>query len=143
MSRTVGTVLDHKGRNVYSVASSATVFETLELMADKNIGAVSVIDDGRLVGILSERDYARKVILLDRQSKDTAVDVIMTSPVRTVTEDQDIDECMELMTEGRFRHLPVVDGETVIGLISIGDVVRAVIESQAELIGDLERYITG
>lgn len=143
MNRTVRSVLDQKGRNVYSVAPGATVFEALQLMADKNIGAVSVLEEGRMVGILSERDYARKVILEDRSSKHTTVDQIMTSPVRTVTEDQNLDDCMALMTEGRFRHLPVVDGDQVIGLVSIGDVVRAVIEWQAGLIDDLERYITG
>ena len=143
MIRTVQGLLGEKGNDVFGIAPQATVYDALNLMNAHNIGAVVVLEDERLVGILSERDYARKVILLDRASQETLVSEIMTSEVETVSRDDSIDRCMELMTAGHFRHLPVVDGDTVIGIVSIGDVVKAVIERQRALIGDLERYITG
>ncbi len=143
MIRTVQGLLGEKGNDVVSIDPGATVFDALQLMSDHNIGAVIIVADGALVGILSERDYARKVILLERSSHETRVSEIMTSKVETVALDDSIDRCMELMTEGRFRHLPVVEGGTVVGVVSIGDVVKAVIERQQALIGDLERYITG
>ena len=143
MSKTVGTLLDQKGRNVYSVEPTTTIYEALTLMAELNLGAVVVLDNEELVGIMSERDYARKVILEGRSSRDTLVSEIMTHGVETVTEDASVEECMAKMTAGRFRHLPVVEGESLIGLVSIGDIVKSVIEMQERLIGDLERYITG
>ena len=112
------------------------------MMADKNVGAIIVLDDGKLVGILSERDYARKVVLEGKSSSDTMVSDIMTSSVSTISPTASADDCMEMMTTGRFRHLPVVENDSVIGVISIGDIVKAVIERQQALIGDLERYIT-
>ncbi len=143
MAGTIRSLLATKGRDVFGIGPDATIIEALQLMADKNVGAVIVqSDEGELVGILSERDYARKIALKGRTSADTAVSEIMTSEVSTVSPDASVDDCMEMMTEGRFRHLPVVDNEEVIGVISIGDVVKAVIERQRALIGDLERYIT-
>lgn len=144
MQRTVARVLEEKGsRAVFSARPDDSVFHALELMADENVGALIVLDDGRLVGILSERDYARKVILHDRVSRDTKVSDIMTSIVLTVGLDQTMVECMELMTEKRIRHLPVVADDLVVGVVSIGDVVRAVIDEQQFMIQQLESYITG
>lgn len=143
MTGTIRSLLAAKGRDVFGIRPDATIIEALQLMADKNVGAVIVLsEDGDLVGILSERDYARKIALRGRTSADTAVSEIMTSSVSTVAPEASIDECMEMMTDGRFRHLPVVEDGQVIGVISIGDVVKAVIERQRALIGDLERYIT-
>lgn len=142
MTGTIRSLLAEKGRDVFGIAPDATILEALELMADKNVGAVIVLDGDQLVGIISERDYARKVALAGRTSADTAVSAIMTTAVSTVPLDASIDDCMELMTAGRFRHLPVVDKGKVVGVISIGDIVKAVIERQRALIGDLERYIT-
>ena len=143
MIRTVQGLLGEKGNDVFGIGPDATVYDALSLMNEHNVGAVVVIDGGALVGILSERDYARKVILLERASQETLVSEIMTPDVETVGTDDTIDRCMELMTDGHFRHLPVVDDGAVVGVISIGDVVKAVIERQQALIGDLERYITG
>ena len=143
MSGTIRNLLAEKGREVFGIRPDATIIEALGLMAEKNVGAVIVLsDEGELVGILSERDYARKIALKGRTSADTAVSEIMTSSVSTVSPDASVDDCMEMMTEGRFRHLPVVEDGQVVGVISIGDIVKAVIERQRALIGDLERYIT-
>lgn len=143
MRTTVAHLLATKGDDVWSVSSTATVYEALEMMADKGVGALVVIDDGRLVGIISERDYARKVILLDRVSRKTSVADIMTAEVHTIAPTSSVAHCMTLMTEQRIRHLPVVDQDgTVTGVISIGDVVKAVIEDQRFLIEQLEQYIT-
>lgn len=141
--KTVGALLDEKGKEIYAVEPATTVYDALALMAEMNLGAVVVLNDGALVGIMSERDYARKVILEGRSSLDTPVTDIMTHEVETVTEDASVEDCMTKMTAGRFRHLPVVDGEIVIGLVSIGDVVKSTIETQERLIVDLEGYITG
>lgn len=141
--KTVGTLLDEKGRDIYAVEPTTTIYDALALMAELDLGAVVVLNGDALVGIMSERDYARKVILEGRSSLDTPVSAIMTHEVETVTEDASVEECMTMMTEGRFRHLPVVDGETVIGLVSIGDIVKSMIETQERLIVDLESYITG
>ncbi len=143
MQRTVAQLLEVKGSDAWSVTSDATVYSALELMADKNVGAVLVIDDDELVGIVSERDYARKVILLDRGSKQTPVAEIMSPDPVSVAPEATTGECMRLMTENRFRHLPVMHGTRVIGVVSIGDVVRAVIEDQQFMIDQLEGYITG
>lgn len=139
---TVNQILNTKGRDVYSIVSTLTVFEALRVMGEKNIGAVLVIDDGALKGILSERDYARKVVLKDRSSKDIAVSEIMANEVVTVKPSDNLDYCMELMSQRRIRHLPVIEEGTVIGLISIGDVVKNIIEVQKETIKHLDSYIS-
>ena len=141
--KTVNDMLRDKGHSVWSVAPDATVFEALELMAAKNVGAVLVLDGNRLVGIMSERDYARKVTLLGKTSKDTPVSEIMTGRVLYVSADQTIQECMALMTEKRIRHLPVMEDNRVIGVVTIGDVGRAIIADQQFMLEQLEHYITG
>jgi CBS domain-containing protein len=141
--RTVKGMLRTKGHDIWSVPSDAMVYDALELMADKNIGAVLVIDAGNLVGILSERDYARKVDLYGRSCSDTPVSEIMTERVVYVEPEQTTEECMALMTDKRVRHLPVLEDGRVIGVISIGDVVKAIISEQEFIIEQLEHYITG
>ena len=142
--RTVSQLLNDKGSSVLSVAPDATVFAALGLMADKNVGALVVMEDDRLFGIFSERDYARKVILQGHASKSLAVRDIMTAAVITVGPDQVLQDCMELMTKHRVRHLPVVGAAgRVIGVVSIGDVVKAVMSEQAFLIEQLQSYIQG
>lgn len=126
---------------IHTVPIDASVFEALRLMAEKNVGAVLVTDGDELAGILSERDYARKVILLGRSSRDTTVREIMTSDVICIDPSWTAEQCMALMTEKRIRHLPVVEGGRLVGVVSIGDVVRAVIDEQLMTIGTLERYI--
>jgi CBS domain-containing protein len=141
---TIGLVLKGKRQNrILSIAPDHTVFEALELMAQYDIGALLVCADDHLLGILSERDYARKCALLGHTSKETRVADIMTSPVLSITLRHTIDECLALMTEHHFRHLPVVEHDKVVGLVSIGDLVKWVISSQQEAIGALESYITG
>lgn len=142
MQKTVAHILGHKGQDVWSVGSDMSVFDALSTMAEKNIGALIVVDEGRVTGIVSERDYARKVVLLGKDSKDTPVGAIMTANPITVAPDSTVGACMEIMTDNRFRHLPVMEGDTLIGVISIGDVVNAVIEEQSFLIDQLEGYIT-
>lgn len=143
MQRTVAAIVTDKGSVVFSVDPDDTVYHALEVMAEKNVGSVLVMKKGKLVGIVSERDYSRKVILLDRVSKDTAVAQIMTTKLITVEPATTVTDCMEIMTEKRVRHLPVLDDGELIGVISIGDVVKAVIADQIELINQLEHYITG
>ena len=143
LQKTVGQLLDAKGRDVWSIGPDATVYEALELLADKNVGAIVVVEDGRVCGIVSERDYARKIRLLERDSRKTRVGEIMTSEVWTITEDQSVAECMGSMTEHHIRHLPVVEADRLVGIITIGDVVKAVMAEQAFLIQQLEQYITG
>ena len=138
---TVRQLLDVKPRSVVTIAPDASVFEALELMAEKDIGAVVVVHDGQVVGILSERDYARKVILHNKASKDITVDEIMTDRVLYVGPRHTVDECMALMTDKRIRHLPVMDGDRLIGVLSIGDLVKATISEQDFTIRQLERYI--
>jgi len=140
---TVSTILKRKGHEVFSIAPDASVYEAIEMLADKHVGALLVISEGNLAGVISERDYARKVILQGRASKETRVEEIMTSEVITVSPEHRVDECMQLMTENRIRHLPVVEGGKVAGMISIGDVVKWIISAQEEAIGHLENYITG
>jgi len=140
---TVNQLLKHKGHSVWSVAPNASVYEALESMAEKGVGALVVLRDGKLAGIFSERDYARKVILKGRSSKDTPVREIMTEKVYYLKPDQTVEDCMALMTEKRIRHLPVVVDDQVVGLISIGDVVKSIISEQKFMIEKLEQYITG
>jgi CBS domain-containing protein len=139
--KTVRQLLQAKGGQIYAIAPDARVFDALKLMAEKNVGALVVTEGGRLAGIISERDYARKVILLSRSSHDIAVREIMTEKVLTVQPGQTVEECMALMTEKRIRHLPVTDGERLIGVLSIGDLVKEVIAEQEATIKQLESYI--
>jgi CBS domain-containing protein len=134
-------LLESKGKEVYAVAPDAPVYEAIRQMAEKNVGALVVLKGSELVGIVSERDYARKVILHGRSSAETPVGQIMTSPVITVSPGQTVQDCMKLMTERRVRHLPVVEGGRVIGMVSIGDLVKAVMEDQQQTIEQLESYI--
>jgi CBS domain-containing protein len=140
---TVRQVLQRKPPGVWTVGPDATVYEALTLMAEMNIGAVPVLEDGALVGIFSERDYARKVILMGRSSRETTVGELMSHPVVSVSPDIPIEACMALMTERHFRHLPVVEGGCLIGIVSIGDIGKAIIADQRIFIHDLESYITG
>jgi len=140
---TVRQLLQAKGHDIWAISPDATVLDALKLMADKNIGAVLVIDHGNLVGILSERDYARKVILKGKSSKDTPVREIMTDKVVCVRPDQTVEECMALMTGKHIRHLPVLEDGQLVGVISIGDAVKAIIANQAFTIESLEKYILG
>jgi CBS domain-containing protein len=141
--KTMGLFLAEGQRLVYSIRPDATVREALELMAQKNIGALLVMDGPALAGIFSERDYARKVVLQGRSSNDALVQDIMTAQVITVQAGQNIDECMQIMTDKHVRHLPILEGERVIGLISIGDVVREMMAHQKTIIEQLHSYIAG
>jgi CBS domain-containing protein len=140
---TVKQILKNKGSQVWSVEPAAMVYSALQLMAEKEIGALLVLAEGKLVGIFSERDYARKVILHGKTSAETQVSEVMSPDVVTVGAEQSIAECMALMTEKRFRHLPVVEGGQILGVISIGDVVKAIISDQQFVIEQLESYISG
>jgi CBS domain-containing protein len=138
-----GDILARKGGQVYSVAPQASVFEALSLLAQHNVGALMVVEDKRLVGVFSERDYARKVVLKGKISKETPVKEIMTADPVVIGRATEVPRCMELMTERQVRHLPVVEGGKLEGVISIGDVVKALIEDQQDSIQHLERYIRG
>lgn len=139
----VNALLRHKQTTIWSIQPDASVYDAIELMSNKSIGALLVKEEGRLAGIITERDYARKVILQGRSSKDTAVHEIMTTSVLTVEPDETIDECMRLMTRHHIRHLPVMRNGDVIGILSIGDLVKWIISAQQETIGHLHSYITG
>ena len=140
---TVNQILSKKGKEVYSVPSTITVYEALGVMSEKNIGAILIIEDTVLKGILSERDYARKVVLKGKSSKEIFVNEIMANNVITVKLEDNLDYCMELMYTKKIRHLPVVENETIIGIISIGDVVKSIIDLQKETINYLDSYISG
>ena len=141
--RYVHDVLDDKGSDVWTIAPDASVYEALELMADKNIGALVVVREGKLIGIFSERDYARRLALEGKRSRDTPVEEIMTEVVATVSTSHSMKDCMEYMTNSRVRHLPVVENGELIGLVSIGDVVKSIMSCQEQMIHQLEAYITG
>lgn len=136
-------LLDAKGSDVISIAPAASVFDAIKLMADRAVGSLLVMDGDKIIGIVTERDYARKVILLGRSSETTKVEQVMSTEVITATAEQTVRECMTLMTEKRIRHLPVVADDKVIGMISIGDLVQAIISDQQHEIEQLEQYISG
>ena len=140
---TVKQILDNKGHEVFAVSPNDTVFESLQQMADKGVGALLVMDGDKLVGIVTERDYARKVILEGKSSRDIQVEDIMTRQVLCVPPERTVDECMALMSDKRARHLPVLDHKQVIGVVSIGDLVKVVISEQRFLIDQLQHYISG
>jgi CBS domain-containing protein len=140
---TVKQLLESKGHDVWSVSPDTSVLEAIKKMADKRIGALLVLDRGKPVGIVSERDYARKVILQGRSSQETPVKDVMTTRVVCARPDLNVEECMAIMTDKHIRHLPVMEGDEVLGMISIGDLVKAIIAEQQFLINQLERYITG
>jgi CBS domain-containing protein len=143
VSNSVGSILRHKGPEVWSIDPGESVFQAISVMAERSIGALPVVAEGQLVGILSERDYARKVVLHSRSSKDTIVAEIMTTPVLSVGAHHTVEECMRLMTQKRIRHLPVLEHGKLIGIVSIGDLVRTVITAQGEIIQHLQEYISG
>lgn len=139
----VSAVLDRKGAHVWSIAPNATVFDAIQLMADRNVGALPVVEDNKLIGIVSERDYTRKVALMGKASKQTLVREIMFTPVIPVTPDHTVEECLHMMTEHRVRHLPVLKGDKLVGIVSIGDLVNWTISAQTATISHLENYIAG
>jgi CBS domain-containing protein len=139
----ISDLLRYKTGDVWTIGPKATIYEALELMAEKNIGALPVVEEGRLVGIFSERDYARKCILMGRHSKETLVSELMSSPVVTIDSSFTIEQCLTMMTERQFRHLPVLEEDQLTGIVSIGDIGKWVISEQRSTIHDLEGYITG
>ena len=139
----VKDILAHKGSDVWSVSPDITVFDALKIMSEKGTGSVLVMEGEKLIGIVTERDYVRKVVLHDKSSKDIAVREIMTRRVLCVSPERSVEECMALMTEQRARHLPVLDHKRVIGVVSIGDLVKAIMHDQQILIDQLQHYITG
>jgi CBS domain-containing protein len=140
---TVGSILKHKNQNIWSVSPEVWVYGAIEIMADKHIGALLVISDGVLLGVVSERDYARKVILQGKSSKETQVKEIMTTPVISAAPADTVEDCMRIMTDNRIRHLPVVENEKVLGVVSIGDLVKWIISAHEETIHQLHHYIAG
>lgn len=143
VSGTINAILKGKNPGIWSIHPGATVFEAIQLMADKNIGALLVTENNRLVGIISERDYTRKVMLKGKSSKETKVREIYTAAPLTISPNDSVDEAMREMTAHRFRHLPVVDGETIVGVVSIGDLVNWIINAQGAAIDQLQNYIHG
>ena len=143
VSGTIDAILAQKGTEIYSTSPDATVYEAIELMANKNVGALLVLEEGKLVGLISERDYTRKVMLRGKRSRETLVREIMSSDLTVVHSREPVENCMRMMTDKRIRHLPVVDGETIRGVISIGDLVKWIIATQSAAIAHLEMYISG
>jgi len=141
--KTIGQLLESKGRDIWSIAPNATVFEALRIMAKRNVGALLVIDKDKLVGIFSERDYARKVILEGKSSKDTAVGELMTRDVYYIESKNTLQESMAVMTARRIRHMPVLDNDQLVGIVTLGDVVKQIIADQEFTIRELEKYISG
>ncbi len=142
-SENVRSILKTKGKAVWSTSPDATVYEALVVMADKEVGALVVLSGQKLTGMFSERDYARKIILHGKSSRETLVREVMSTPVVTVTPDQTVEECMRVMTRHRIRHLPVLEGDSLVGLVSIGDLVNSIMSAQAETIQQLSGYIAG
>jgi CBS domain-containing protein len=140
---TIGALLHHKGSKVWTISDKATVYEAIELLAEKNIGALPVMEGDSLVGIFSERDYTRKVALEGKSSRTTPVREVLSTPVVAVTSHHTIEEAMRLMTDKHIRHLPVVDGEKMVGLVSIGDMVNWIISAQSATIDQMESYLAG
>lgn len=143
MLHTIGQLLQTKGSNIWSIEPQATVYRALQIMAEKNVGALLVIDRDRLVGIFSERDYARKIILKGKSSKDTSVSGLMTPEVFYINTNATLEECMALMTAKHIRHLPVLENKQLVGIVTLGDVVQQIIAEQKFTIRELEKYITG
>jgi len=143
LSDTITSILDKKNGGIWSISPDASVYDAIAMMADRRVGALLVMSGGELVGIISERDYARKVVLAGKSSKDTPVEAIMTRDVLAVTPEHTVEDCMMIITENRIRHLPVLRGRQVIGVISIGDLVRSIISAQADTIDHLHTYIHG
>jgi CBS domain-containing protein len=143
VSGNVSAILGQKPREIFSISPDATVYDAVKLMAEKNIGAVLVIEGEKLVGLLSERDYSRKIMLKGKRSRETKVSEIMSTELTVIPPNEPVDRCLRLMTDKRFRHLPVLDGEKVVGVISIGDLVKYVIDCQSAAIDHLESYIHG
>jgi len=143
ISGTISAILREKGGAIHSISPEATVFDAIQTMADRNIGALLVMSGSRLAGVVSERDYTRKVALKGKQSKQTPVSEIMFAPVISVAEDASVEECMQLMTQHRIRHLPVLDGERVAGVVSIGDLINWIIKTQREVLNSMEDFISG
>ena len=143
LRETVKDVIDQKGQSIWSISPDASVFDAIATMSEKHVGALVVLSAGRLVGIITERDYARKVILKGRQSRETKVREIMSAPVMSVTPDQTIGECMHIMTSRQIRHLPVVENDRVSGIVSIGDLVNWIVRAQDDTIRHLHNYIAG
>src|SRR3712207_4084447 len=139
----VRNILQKKGNVIFSIDPDSSVYDALELMLEKDLGALLVIENGKFIGIFTERDYARKIILKGKASKETLVREVMSEHPVTVTPDNSVEECMQLMVGHRFRHLPVLNGNELVGLVSIGDLVKFIIEEQRTIIEDLEHYITG
>lgn len=139
----VGTLLTSKGQEIWSIAPDKSIFDALEMMADKNISGLLVLESGKLVGIFTERDYARKVILKGKSSKNTKVNDLMTKHVLYVNSRNTVEDCMKLMTTKRVRHLPVIDSRRLIGIVTIGDLVKQIISEQQTTIDQLENYISG
>ena len=141
--RSVIDILQEKGAQIFAVSADTTVYDALQLMADKNVGALMVLEGDKAVGLVSERDYARKIVLKGKLSRDVPVRDIMTVEMVRIGPDEDVEGCMELMTDKRIRHLPVFDGERLLGIVSIGDIVKAIIEHKEEIIEQMENYIKG
>jgi CBS domain-containing protein len=143
VSGNISAILNQKAREIFSISPEATVFEAIKMLDEKNVGALLVLDGGKLVGMISERDYTRKIVLRGKRSRETKVAEIMSTDLKVTHPQEGVETCLRLMTDKRIRHLPVLDGEKLIGLISIGDLVKWVIASQSAAIAHLENYISG